>query len=209
MMLRKRNLMEETIVKFTDSTAFAPPAGKSKQFAEGIIRIRRIPDSWSDADYRYWYLPETDKHGKIIRPARISDHEKEGMQLEEYRNQITNLGRAQVLSYIGSPSGSSTQWAQQFGIGTGAITATSPTDTSLSNEIWRKPPTAFSVNGTLVDINIPMSTSDASGSVFTNCGIFGNGATSTLSSGSLLTHALFSFSKGSVALSVDYLINLL
>jgi hypothetical protein len=196
---------------FTERANFAPPPtiNEKVKFGEGIIRIRRIPSEWSEADYKYWYLPETDNHGKIIRPARISDSEKERMQIAEYNNQIMNQGRAQVLAYIGSSTGSSTQWSQYFAIGTGSITATSPTDTSLSNEIWRKQPTSFSVTGTQVDVNIQMATSDVSGSVFTNCGIFGNGATATLGSGNLLTHALFSFSKGSIALSIDYLVNLL
>jgi hypothetical protein len=196
------------MLKITECTSFASPIEDKPQFAEGLIRIRRIPDSWSEADYKYWYLPETDKNGKILRPARISDYEKQQMQIAEAANQVMNQGRTQVLSYIGSPSGSTTGWAQYFAIGTGAITSTSPTDTSLANEIWRKSPTSYSVNGTLVDINVQMSTSDAQ-AAFTNCGIYGNGASSTLGSGSLLTHALFSFTKGAIAISIDYLVNLL
>ena len=195
------------MIDLLDTTGFSSPTPNPK-FAEGIIRVRRIPSEWTEADYRYWYLPETDKHGKIIRPARISDYEKQQMQISEHSNAIMNQGRTQVLSYIGSPNGSTTAWAQYFAIGTGSITATSPTDTSLANEIWRKAPTSFSVTGTLVDINIQMATTDAQ-AVFTNCGIFGNGASSTLGSGSLLTHALFSFSKGNIAISVDYIVNLL
>lgn len=198
----------------TDCTAFAypptqstPPA-KGEQFAEGIIRIRRIPDEWSEADYRYWYLPETDEHGKVLRPARISEHEKAAMQIAEAHNAIMQAGRTAVLSYIGSPSGSTTGWSQYLAIGTGAITATTPQDTALSNEVFRKAPVSFAVNGTLVDINIQLGTTESQVSM-TNVGLYGNGASSTLGSGTLFTHALFSFTKGAQAISIDYLVNLL
>lgn len=181
---------------------------ENMQFAEGIIRIRRIPDSWSESEYREWWLPTTDNRGQIIRPARISEREKQAMQIGEFHNAIMNAGRTQILTYMGSLTGSSVPWGQYFAIGTGAITATSPTDTALSNEIFRKQPTSYSVNGTEVDLNIQLAATDAE-ATFTNAGIFGNSATSTLGSGSLLTHALFSFTKGNFAISVDYVVNLL
>lgn len=179
-----------------------------KQFAEGIIRVRRLPDGWTDDDYRKWWLPETDERGKIIVPARMSEREKDQYGMAEGRNQIMNAGRTAVLSYIGSPSGSTTQWSQFFAVGTGAITATTPIDTVLSNEVFRKAPASFAVNGTQVDVNIQFGTTDAQFS-YTNAGLFGAGATSTLNSGSLFTHALFVFTKGAIAISCDYLINLL
>jgi hypothetical protein len=177
------------------------------KFAEGIIRIRRLPFD-TDEEYRRWWLPTTDGKGKILRPARMSEREKERYQEAEARNQIMNAGRSAVLSYIGSTSGSTTQWAQYFAVGTGAITAVSPTDTALSNEVFRKIPASFSVNGTLVDINILFGTTDAVVTM-TNCGLFGAGATSTLGSGTMMSHALFAYSKGSFSIAVDYVINLL
>ena len=178
------------------------------KFAEGIIRVRRLPEGWTDADYAYWWLPLTDDKGNILRPARMSEKEKERYQEAEGFNQIMNAGRTAVLSYIGSPSGSATQWAQYLGIGTGAITSTSPIDNSLSNEVFRKSPASFSVNGTAVDINVLLGTTDASVNM-SNMGLFGNGATSTLGSGTLYSHSLFSYSKGSYSVSIDYLVNLL
>jgi hypothetical protein len=178
------------------------------QFAEGIIKIRRLPEDWTPEQYAYWWLPETNGRGKIIRPARMSEREKERYQVAEAHNQIMNAGRTAVLSYIGSASGSTTQWAQYFAIGTGAISAVNPTDTSLSNEVFRKAPATFSVSGTSVDINIQLATTDAN-VVMTNAGLFGNGASSTIGSGSLFTHALFSYSKGSYGVSIDYVLNLL
>lgn len=179
---------------------------KKRQFAEGIIRVRRLPEGWSDTDYKYWWLPLTDGKGKILRPARMSEKEKERYQEAEGCNQIMNAGRTAVLSYLGSPSGSTTQWAQQLAIGTGAITSTSPTDTSLSNETMRQAPASFAVNGTAVDINVSLGTTSIT---MTNMGLFGNGATSTLGSGTLYSHSLFAYSKGAYSVSIDYLVNLL
>jgi hypothetical protein len=177
------------------------------KFAEGIIRIRRLPFD-SDEEYAYWWLPETDGKGKILRPARMSEQEKERYQEAEAKNQIMNSGRTAVLSYIGSPSGSTTQWAQQFAVGTGSITATSPTDTTLSNEVYRASPTSFAVNGTLVDISVSFGATTAQ-ATYTNAGLWGAGATATLSSGVLMTKALFSYTKGNFSISIDYLLNLL
>lgn len=194
---------------FYDMTAFAPPLGKKPEFAEGIIRVRKIPNEWTAEDYAYWWLPQTDDKGKVLRPARISEQEKERYyQLAEFENLITIAGRTQVLTYIGSPSGNTTQWSQYFAVGTGAITSVSAGDTSLANEVFRKAQTSYSVNGTQVDVNIQFGTTDAE-FTYTNAGLFGAGASGTLNSGVLMTHALFSFSKGAFALSIDYIINLL
>lgn len=191
-----------------DMVAFAPPPNKPK-FAEGIIRIRRIPNEWTEEDYKYWWCPTTDGKGKILKPARISEQEKERLyQIDEFCNLITTAGRTQVLTYIGSPSGNTTGWSQYFAVGTGAITSVSAGDTSLANEVFRKAQTSYAVNGTQVDVNIQFGTTDGEYN-YTNAGLFGNSASSTLGSGTLMTHALFSFSKGAFAISCDYIVNLL
>jgi hypothetical protein len=193
--------------KIYDMMAFSAPPGKPK-FAEGIIRVRRIPE-WTPEEYAYWWLPETDGHGKILRPARISEREKEReYQIDEFENLITTNGRTNVLTYIGSSTGSTTQWSQYFAVGTGAITAVSASDTSLSNEVYRVAQSSFSVSGTQVDVNFQIGTSQAQ-FAYTNAGLYGNSASSTLGSGTLMTHALFSYSKGAWAISCDYLVNLL
>jgi hypothetical protein len=200
--------MQNKKIEIYDMAAFAPPPNKKPEFAEGIIRVRRIPD-WSEEEYRYWWLPETDGHGKILRPARISEWDKEHeFQTDEFRNLITTNGRNNVLSYIGSSSGSTTQWSQYFAVGTGAITYVSASDTSLANEVFRKAFTSFSVSGTQVDMNLQFGSGEGL-FTFTNSGIFGNGATSTIGSGQLQTHALFAFSHGAFSIAIDYLVNLL
>jgi len=190
-----------------ENTTFAPPQGKRKLFAEGIIRIRQIPAMWTEAEYRYWWLPETDR-GRIIRPARMSEREKEQYQIGEFRNAILNNGRTQILTFIGSSSGTTAPFCQYFAVGTGAISSVNPTDTTLANEVFRKAPASFAVNGTQVDINVQFGSTEAE-YTYTNCGIWGVSATSTLGSGVLMTKAMCSFSKGAFGISVDYLINLL
>lgn len=200
--------MDITKAAIYDMAAFTPPPGKDPKFAEGIIRVRRIPD-WTPEEYAYWWLPETDGHGKILRPARISEQEKEREhQIDEFTNLITTNGRTNVLTYIGSSTGSTTQWSQYFAVGTGAITAVSASDTSLSNEVFRKAFASYSVSGTAVDMNVQFGSGEGL-FTFTNCGVFGNSASGTIGSGQMQTHALFSYSHGAWAISCDYLVNLL
>lgn len=195
-----------------DALGFVAPAWvakrRAKQFAEGIIRIYRVPDGWSEAENAYWWLPETDGHGKLLRPARLSEREKQRYLVAEHANLITNGGRTQVLTFLGSQSGTTPAFTQFFAIGTGGINAVSPTDTALANEFFRKAPTTYTVQGTQVDIQIQLGTTDAQ-ATYTNVGIFGVSATSTLGSGTLMTHSLFSFTKGAYAINIDYIINLL
>jgi hypothetical protein len=184
-------------------------SGEPDAFAEGTIRIRLLPRELAEDEqlYRYWWLPELDANHQVLRPARITDATKDRMDLAVFHNMIMTAGRTQVLTFIGSSSGTTQAFTQQFAVGTGAISGVSPNDTSLANEIFRKVPTSYSVQGTEVDINIAFGTTDAEATL-TNCGIFGVNATGTLGSGSLMTHALFSFTKGAFAIAVDYIINL-
>ena len=193
---------------FKESTGFAPRPEKPT-FAEGTIRIRHIPEQWSEEEYRYWWLPVTDHTGHILKPARLSEQQKAQFELlGKYENLITNAGRSQVLTYIGSSTGSTTQWSQYFAVGTGTIAGVSPSDNVVVNEVFRKAQTSFSVSGTQVDVNFQFGTTDGQ-FTYTNAGLFGNGATATLGSGTLVTHALFSFTKGAFAIAIDYIVNLL
>lgn len=191
----------------SDALALQPAVGLPPEFAEGVVRVYRLPDRWSEADYRYWWLPETDGHGTILRPARLSPAEKRRYLLDETHNMIMVAGRSQVLAFLGSSSGTTAAFTQFFAIGTGTIASVSPSDTSLANEIFRKAPATYSVQGTEVDINVQLGTTDAE-ATYTNVGIFGINASSTLGSGTLMTHALCSFTKGAFAIAIDYLINL-
>lgn len=176
-------------------------------FLEGRIQVYRLPDGMSEQEYKDLWLPETDGKGTILRPARLSPQEKARHLDYETENDIMQAGRTAVLSYIGSGSGSTTQWAQYFAVGTGAISGITPQDSSLANEVFRKIQTSFAVNGTTVDINFQFGTTDAQ-TTYTNAGLWGNGASGTLGSGTLYTHALFAYSKGAYAIAIDYLVDL-
>jgi len=181
---------------------------KPRQFAEGIIRVRRLPPEWTDADYAYWWLPEKDEAGRLIRPARMSEREKDRYTEAVFANQIMTAGRTQILIYIGASGGNTTGFAKYLALGTGTIQSTTPNDTSLANETFRKAQNSNTVSGTQVDINFQLASGDIN-SAITNCGIFGNTATGTLGSGTLYTHALFSYTKGAYTIAIDYLIVLL
>lgn len=171
------------------------------KFIEGVIRVREIPPDWSEADYRYWWLPEKNSEGRVIRAARMSDREKERYTAHEEKNTLTSAGRTAVLNFLG---GTSVSFFQYFSVGTGTISAVSAADTTMSTELFRKAPASATVSGNQIDVATLFATSEGNG-VYTNSGVFGNGATSTLGSGTLYTHSLYSYSKSSsVQISNDY-----
>lgn len=184
------------------------PRLKETLHGEGRIQIYRLPDGMSEQEYQALWLPVTDGRGKVLRPARIDARARARHLDYETDNDIMQAGRTAALSYLGSSTGSTTQWAQYFAVGTGAISGITPQDSSLANEVFRKAQTSFAVNGTTVDINFQFGSSDAQ-TTYTNAGLFGNGASGTLGSGTLYTHALFAYTKGAYAIAIDYLIDLL
>lgn len=181
---------------------------KHGQFAEGIIRVRRLPDEWDEDEYAYWWLPEKDSEGRVLRMPRMLEREKDRYTVYVAENQIMTAGRTQVLTYIGASGGNTTGFAKYLAIGTGTILAPNPANTSLATEAFRKAQASNTVQGTQVDINFALLSGDAN-ITMTNCGLFGNTATATLGSGTMYTQALFSYVKGAWTISIDYLVNLL
>jgi len=175
---------------------------------EGILRIRELPEEWTPRQYRYWWLPRTDGKGNIVRPARIPEQEKERYTVLEVHNQLMVNGRTAILTYIGSTTGSTTPYGKYLALGTGALQATSPTDTSLVNEVYRVLQSTYTIQGSQVDLNFQVPSGSAQVTM-TEAGLYGGSATSTLNSGTLDNHVLFSYSKGSYPVSIDYLISLI
>lgn len=177
---------------------------------KGVIRFRRIPDDWDEEEYKKWWLPEwNDNHTKIIRPARMNAKEKERYTVEEFCNILTTQGRTYILTYLSSTSPSTPAWGQQFAVGTFPVTAVSPGDTSVQIEIFRAAPNTITITGTQLDLATFLSTSSAVGTL-TNGGLYGVNATSTTSSGTLMTHALLNnfVKSNAAAYTVDYLLNI-
>lgn len=168
--------------------------------ALGEIKFYELPGDtdWTEETYKkYW-------------PGLFADkHKRENMLAMETHNLLTTTGRAQILSYIGSTSGYSVGFAQYFSLGTGIVQALSPGDTSIATELFRVVPSTTSTTGNTIDIQSLIGSAQAVG-VLSNAGLWGNGATTTLGSGSLLTHALINgFNKANgVAYSADYDISL-
>lgn len=170
----------------------------------GILRTRELPENWDEATFRYWWLDEKNSDGMVVRRARMSPKEKDRYTVMEAENLITTNGRTQLLTYLGESAGTAILFSKWFAVGTGAITSVSPSDTSLSTELYRLQPTGTSITGTQQDVSILFTTSNGNGT-WTNAGFFGNAATSTPGSGTLYTHVLYSYTKTTGSVTNDYL----
>ena len=161
----------------------------------GRIRFHAIPGDPPEEMLRDW--------------LRMSFAERERVSVDVYEveNIITQGGKQQFLSMIGNVN-SVAPFSQYLGIGTTAIISVGYTDTSVPGEFYRTVLSQFIVVGTQVDCqySIPSGSGNAT---YASVGIFGNGASGTLGSGSLMTHALASYTKTSAnSLVTDYLLNL-
>jgi hypothetical protein len=174
----------------------------------GLLRIRELPEEWSEADYLKYWCGERDEQGRMLQKPRISEKEKERYTVLEARNQLMVQGRGFALSYLGATNGNASAFGKYLAIGTGALQATSPTDTQLVNEVFRVLQSANTVQGSQVDINFQLTAANAQ-VVMTESGLFGGSASSTANSGTLCTHVLFSYTKGAFPISCDYIINLI
>lgn len=162
---------------------------------EGYLRIREIPPEWSENDFKHWW-------------ARMTEKEKDRWTVWEGKNLITNQGRNQILEFIYFSAGGVNAFSQQFSVGTGTIYTVQPSDTTIAGELARVAPSATSLVGNTTTISSTFSTSQGNGT-WTNAGMWGNVATSTLGTGNLFTHLLCSFTKTSAsAITCDYSVTL-
>lgn len=190
----------------------APPALKTRILVPGeklhicgLIRAREVPFE-TEAEWAYWWLCERNLSGKIIRPARMSDREKERYTVAACENILVSSGITQVLNYIGSTSGNSTGFAQYFAVGNVAISSVQSNDTSVAGEYFRAVPSAANVTGVQIDLSTFFASGSGNGSI-TNAGLFGNGASGTLGSGTLFTHSPFAYTKlNGTPITADYLL---
>lgn len=184
----------------------------------GIITLHEIPNEWSEEDFNYWWCPLTTPDGQILQPARITDEAKAQRIVKKTENLITNAGIALILTNL-----SVANQVQQFpvtqilSVGNGAISGVTRADTSVAGDAFgtnaRKAPSSFSRVGFQTTIVTSYASGDANGS-WTNIGFYGyntgssQNATTTAGTGALMTHALFSFTKGATAYAVNYTFNL-
>jgi hypothetical protein len=170
---------------------------KEEVFVLGTIKTRVLPSGISKADFEQWW-------------PRLSEQERDRYTAYEAHNLITTSGRSQLLTYIGvaSLSAGVVPFSQYFSVGTGAIAQVSPGDTGMIGELFRAAPSTYTISGNAVNISTYFGATQANGT-YTNCGFFGNNATATLGSGTLVTHALYSYTKtNGQTLTNDYLVQL-
>lgn len=181
----------------------------------GIITLHKIPNEWTDEDFAYWWCPVTAPNGQVVQPARISDETKRAWltPLADGRlyaeNLITNNGISQLLTNHGVQAQASMQpFSQIFAVGNGAISGVTRADTTLPGDGFatnsRKAPASHTNTGFSVTITTNFASGDAVG-IWTSVAFFGGGsATTTTATGTMESHALFSFNKGSTAYAVNY-----
>ena len=177
---------------------------------EGILRVRELPADWDEATFRYWWGAEYDDSGRMVRPPRMSNREKDRYTVYEQKNSIMSAGIAALLQYAGANSLSGLfPWGQYFSVGTNQITGVTPLDTSVAGEAFRKLTTLSTVTGTQTDISTFFAQSEGN-FTYTNAGLYGgSGASSTLGTGTLYTHVLYAFTKTSAnPITNDYIIQL-
>ncbi len=161
---------------------------------DGLIKVRELPFE-SEDEITTWWLE-----------GRMSEREKERYSVVEAHNVLTLNGRAALLNYFGNPNPTSPPWSQQFGVGNFPIISVSPGDTSVQGEFYRNNPSAVVITGNnQIDLTTIFSGTNGNGRWF-SCGLWGNGASSTVNTGTLNTHALISpsYVKSTGNIAIDY-----
>lgn len=172
---------------------------KSLDFFVGHITGFEHPCGMPIEEYWKWWPSLTQKEQRKW---------KEAHQCLETHNLLTVSGRTQLLSYIGSNAAVNGPFSQYLAIGNFPIANVSGGDTSVQGEIYRQIPNSAVVTGTQIDVQTVIGNSTANGS-WTNVGFYGLNATSSSGSGTLMTHALLTYTKiNGVGVTIDYLINL-
>ena len=137
----------------------------------------------------------------------MSDKEKDRYTVAESSNILVASGITQVLNYVGAASGNTTGFAQYFAVGNVNITTVQSNDTLVAGEYFRAVPSTSTVTGVQIDISTFFGSTQGNGNI-TNAGLFGNGATSTSGSGTLMTHSLFTYTKvNGIPITSDYLLS--
>lgn len=174
----------------------------------GLIRAREHPFGDDLEALAYWWFAEW-QDGRMIRPPRMSEREKDRYTVYEHANILTTAGRTAILNYLALATTTGVPFGKIFSVGTGSLAAVFPGDTAISGELARVAPSAATVTGTQIDIPTSFGSGVGNGT-WTNVGLFGtSSATTTLATGTLYTHSLFSYTKASgVSVVIDYLISL-
>jgi hypothetical protein len=175
---------------------------------KGIVRIREYPQEWDLKTFRYWWCDERRRDGSFVHKARMTPAEKERYTVYEAENLLTNAGFTNLLTNVSvQTTGTMIVFFKVLDVNSGPISAVYRSDTTMAGggTSTRKAPTGFTIIGTQTDVAIPFTGSEAL-YTWTNIGIWGNAATTTPGTGTLYTHALYSYPHGGTALTADYLL---
>jgi hypothetical protein len=165
----------------------------ARKFWMGIVKVRELPHGCTQKDYAEWWPILTEK-------------ERERYTAAENQNVLTLGGFAQLLTYIGSGGATTLGFAQFFSVGTFPIQTVQAGDTGVNGEIYRVAPTSATITGNQLVISSYFGPSNGNGNL-TNAGLYGVNATSSLGTGQLMTHTLYSYVKANgQAVSNDYIV---
>lgn len=170
-----------------------PPEEPLQGFWCGIIKVRELPKDITLQDYEEWW-------------PRLSEHERERYTAYEAHNILTLSGFNQLLTYISSSTATTLGFSQYFAVGTFPIITVQAGDTSVQGEIFRAVPSSATTIGNQLTLSTFFGASQGNGN-YTNAGLYGVNATSTLGSGTLMTHTLYTYTKSNgTPISNDYII---
>lgn len=153
---------------------------------KGILEVYELPYETEAEFLRYW--------------PRLTEREKRRMLAMRYHNIVTQRGINNINAFYQASGSTVNGFSKYFAVGTGALNGVALGDTSLATEVFRKVPTSTSVVGNSIIITTLFLGTEGGHSgtnpvTYTNSGLFGGAATSTLGSGDINTHALYSYTK--------------
>ncbi len=155
------------------------------------FRQKDLQHLWSSFFHASWR-----KHNRLT-PEQLNQWiaflKHEGNEWSESANVACNAGRTVLLDFLQNISGLT--GIQYFAVGTGSGTPTA-NDTQLFTEYYRQAISSYTISGNQLLLTTTF-TSAVGNTTYTECGAFGNGATSTANSGTLFAHAPYSFTKTS------------
>lgn len=166
---------------------------KERTFWTGIVKVRELPRDCTQADFDAWW-------------PHLTEKERDLYTVKEFHNTLTLSGFTQLLTFIATSGVVTYGFSQFFSVGTAPITSVQSGDTSVAGEIYRAAPTTQTIVGNQLTLSTYFGPSQAVG-LYTNAGLYGLSATSTLGTGVLFTHTLYNYNKiNGQAVSNDYLI---
>lgn len=173
----------------------------------GLVRASLIPQEWDMEDIRHYWIDQHDTYGNLLRRAAMRERERLRYAVYEAENLVTTAGISMILTAL-SISPTSSQWFSHiFSAGNGAIAGVDRSDTSvvgeggLSNN--RQNSAGYSVTGSQTDIAYVYTGTDGQG-VWTNIGLY-QGGNATPGTGTLTTHAMYSYTKPNATITIDYI----